>query len=185
MLATAEFGRVPESPSSYYRPMASEPGVVIDASVDRVPFAADIVGDIAFGVLPSPHNAGIVSHSLPDPEQDEYDFEDLSAVDLVALRLDRFGGTLLPTDRHGVSKHSGAIAIEGAVAVTNLTSGLVTITHVPIRHGAWTVSRVPYLRSRAPRQRLRALGLDAIQLEITGTDPWQGLAEFKRRNPVY
>lgn len=185
MLATAEFGRVPELPSSYYLPMASEPGVVIDPSVQQVPFVRAVVEDIAYGVLPSPHNAGIVSSVQPDPEQDVFELDDLSAIDLVALRLDRFGAKLLPTDRRGVAKGSGAIAIEGVVAVTNLSSGLVTITHVPISRTAWTTSRVPSLPASAPRQVLRPLGLDAIQLEVTGTDPEHGIAELKRRIPVY
>ena len=185
MLATAEFGQVPESTSSYYRPIASEPGVMFDPSVDVVPFVRDVVSDIAYGVLPSVHNAGLVSSALPDPEQDEYETSVLRAVDLTALQLDKKGGRLLPTDRYGVAKGSGVVAVEGVVAVTDLESGLVTITHIPVRPSSWARSRVPSLPATAPRQRFRPLGLDAIQLEVTAAYPEDGIAEVRRRTPVY
>lgn len=186
MLVTAEIGNLPPTPDRFYRPIASDPSIPLDPSVKRVPLVHEVMESMRDGVLPSPHNAGLMSAVRPEEGQEEFDLDDLMAADLSALRLGRKRALLMPTDRRGVAKGSGAVAIDGVVAITRLDTGMVTVTHITETIGGpWDTRHRPYLADRTPRRILQPLGLDAIQLEVTETHPQDGIAELRRRVPVF
>lgn len=186
MLSTAQIGEVPVSPESYYRPLVSEPPVSFDLSVDSVPHIADAVESLRRGLMPAPHNAGLVSCVPYEQEQDVVDDPDLVAFDLVSLAMGRNTAMIMPTDRRGVAKNSGAVQVDGAVAMTRLDTGLVVITHITSRApSAWERATVPSIPRANGRRRLQSLGYNAIQLELLDSAPNAGLAHMKRRVPVY
>lgn len=186
MLGTAQIGEVPVSPERYYRPLVSESPVSFDLSVESVPYIADAVEDLRRGLMPAPHNAGLVSCVPYEHEQDVVDDQDLVVFDLVSLAMGRNTAMIMPTDRRGVAKHSGAVQVDGAVAMTRLDTGLVVITHITSKApSAWERVKVPSIPRIHGRRRLESLGYNAIQLELLDSAPNAGLARMKRRVPVY
>lgn len=184
--ATVRIGQVPESPEQWYRPLAATAvgDVTFDLSPDSIPHVGDAVKSLHRGVLPSPHNAGLVAR-VPLEEAAPIDDTDLLVVDLLALELGRKMATVGPTDRNGVAKRSGRVGIEGAIAMTDLATNSATITHFVRSPSAWTRRAVPYLPAQPYQRNIKSLGWDAIQLEFLDSDPGAGIATYKRRVPVF
>ena len=182
----SRIGEVPASPDDYYKPLAAVPDdVIFELTPVAVPSIDKALASLRDGRLPGHRNAGLVSLKPFDTKEDHVDDQDLVAFDLATLVLGRNRGYLMSTDRNGVEKETGRVWVPGAVVMTGLTSGLVTVTHVSVPGDApWAKKKTPYLPARTGNT-LRSLGLDKIELEVTESMPGAGIATIKRRTPVY